>query len=189
MRREILALERENHFFPPSPSPSEQKWKLRISGNRASSLFLLRLIFSSLLALLTGGGGGLEVVAMAIVVAERGKERRLEVGGRRGQEDGFIYLSRRSSLYFTARAPPPPPLEADTKTNGLSSRSCKTSRPPRAPPNRVCPPDGDSPSNANVKHRRGEEELPSTRPSTDFSTIRPLLLPLPRSTMQRWAAE
>lgn len=109
MRREILALERENHFFPPSPSPSEQKWKLRISGNRASSLFLLRLIFSSLLALLTGGGGGLEVVAMAIVVAERGKERRLEVGGRRGQEDGFIYLSRRSSLYFTARPPPSPP--------------------------------------------------------------------------------
>lgn len=81
---------------------------------------------------------------------ERGEEeRRLRrwrgSGGR--QEDGFIYLSRRSSLYFTA------PPEADTKTNGLSSRSCKTSPPPPPPP---APPNGDSPSNANVKHRRGE---------------------------------
>lgn len=86
---------------------------------------------------------------------ERGEEeRRLRrwrgSGGR--QEDGFIYLSRRSSLYFTA------PPEADTKTNGLSSRSCKTSPPPPPPPPAppACPPNGDSPSNANVKHRRGE---------------------------------
>lgn len=82
---------------------------------------------------------------------ERGEEeRRLRRWRGRGgrQEDGFIYLSRRSSLYFTA------PPEADTKTNGLSSRSCKTSPPPPPPP--PAPPNGDSPSNANVKHRRGE---------------------------------
>lgn len=86
---------------------------------------------------------------------ERGEEeRRLRRWRGRGgrQEDGFIYLSRRSSLYFTA------PPEADTKTNGLSSRSCKTSPPPPPPPPvpPACPPNGDSPSNANVKHRRGE---------------------------------
>lgn len=86
---------------------------------------------------------------------ERGEEeRRLRRWRGRGgrQEDGFIYLSRRSSLYFTA------PPEADTKTNGLSSRSCKTSLPPPPPPPAppACPPNGDSPSNANVKHRRGE---------------------------------
>lgn len=94
------------------------------------------------------------MVAIVVVAAAagRGKERRLEVGGRRGQEDGFIYLSRRSSLYFTA------PPEADTKTNGLSSRSCKTSPTPSPPHPRVPTGDGDSPSNANVKHRRGEEE-------------------------------
>lgn len=33
------------------------------------------------------------------VEKERGKQRQRR---RRGQEDGFIYLSRRSSLYFTA---------------------------------------------------------------------------------------
>lgn len=91
---------------------------------------------------------------MAVAVERGEEERRLRrwrgSGGR--QEDGFIYLSRRSSLYFTA------PPEADTKTNGLSSRSCKTSPPPPPPPPAppACPPNGDSPSNANVKHRRGE---------------------------------
>lgn len=47
-----------------------------------------------------------------------------------------------------------PPPEADTKTNGLSSRSCKTSPPRSLPPPAVLPspPDGDLQSNANVKH-------------------------------------
>lgn len=91
---------------------------------------------------------------MAVAVERGEEERRLRRWRGRGgrQEDGFIYLSRRSSLYFTA------PPEADTKTNGLSSRSCKTSPPPPPPPPAppACPPNGDSPSNANVKHRRGE---------------------------------
>jgi len=66
--------------------------------------------------------------------------------------DSFIFLV---DLAYIS-----PPPEADTKTNGLSSRSYKTSSPiqlallrslsPRRPLARCLP------SNANVKHRRGE---------------------------------
>lgn len=81
---------------------------------------------------------------------ERGEEeRRLRRWRGRGgrQEDGFIYLSRRSSLYFTA------PLRQILRRMVSRADLAKHHPPPPPPP---APPNGDSPSNANVKHRRGE---------------------------------
>lgn len=97
-----------NHFFPPSlplPSSTEEKWKLRISGNRANSLFLLRLIFSSL-----ASKGVAEVVAVAVAMAvlrrreRRGGEAAETVAGGGGRRmDSFIF-----PVDLAYISPPPP---------------------------------------------------------------------------------
>lgn len=88
-----------------------------------------------------------------------GKRARAGAGATGGgRMDSFIFLV---DLAYIS-----PPPEADTKTNGLSSRSYKTSPPTtspfsaasrhRLPPPPPPPPCAGLPSNANVKHWRGE---------------------------------